>query len=209
MNALLNEHGFDSDKTILATSVCSDEVVHSDTFFYEYLPVKFPFRMGGLAGFPFSGLTGFGAFASHIPDNGFAIIHYGPHIGFSKYEQIGKVVRHGQAAESTCCGALQAFLNSLEDKTASTQDRELDYQQLKLVEKLTSRAGEINSHSEPLVAATDKMFDEIDGRIKQLLKESSDNFKGVKVALVGGIVINTDVKLPDWFELREFSVHSF
>jgi len=29
-----------------------------------------PFKMGGLDGFPLTGLTGMGAFASHVPDEG-------------------------------------------------------------------------------------------------------------------------------------------
>jgi hypothetical protein len=34
-----------------------------------------------IAGFPFTGNTGFGAMAAHIPDDGYCLIVYGPHVG--------------------------------------------------------------------------------------------------------------------------------
>ncbi|MEX0904619.1 MAG: hypothetical protein WD604_11040 [Balneolaceae bacterium] len=209
MKQLLNEYGFDKEKTILGTSVCSDEIVRTATNFRDWLGIKNPFQLGGLGGFPFTGVTGFSAFASHIPDKGFAIIQYGPHIGFSKKDEIGLVTRPGQSLESTCCGALRALVNSFSGTKADGRDRELDYQQWKLEEELRSDSEIIKSHAEPLVAATNLMYNQINTRVKKLLQETSGNFENCTVALVGGIIINTDFELPDWFELREFSVHSF
>ena len=41
------------------------------------------FNMGGLAGIPFVGKSGFNAFTSHIPENGHLLIAYGPHVGIA------------------------------------------------------------------------------------------------------------------------------
>lgn len=206
---LINEHQFDSKKTILGTSVCSDEIVRSATNFRTYLGNPNPFLLGGLAGFPFTGLTGFKAFAAHIPDDGFAIIEYGPHIGISDTGQMGMVVRDGQALETTCCGALMATVDAFKSGKKSELDQELDYQQWKIAEELDESRTSIVNEDEPLIAATDRMFSQIDKRVKTLLEQTSSHFKKKKVALVGGIIINTDFGNSDWFDLREFEVQSF
>ena len=55
----LGKKGFGKDTTLVASSLCSDEVNRplEDTFLKYY---GNHFAMGGLAGFPFSGVTGFG-----------------------------------------------------------------------------------------------------------------------------------------------------
>jgi hypothetical protein len=62
---------------------------------------------------------------------------------------------------------------------------------------------------EPLINMTDLMFIQINKRIKKLIDKTKGQFKGKKVALIGGVIINTDTGLPDWFDEREFSVHTF
>jgi hypothetical protein len=55
--SVLNDRGFTADNTLLATSLCSDEVarVLEDDFVHVY---GNNFNLGGLAGFPFAGNTG-------------------------------------------------------------------------------------------------------------------------------------------------------
>ena len=209
MNKLVDEYEFDTDRTILGTSVCSDEVVRSSTNFRDYLEYGNPFSLGGLAGYPFTGLTGFGAFAAHIPDEGFAIIEYGPHIGFTETGTIGAVIRKGRAQESTCCGAIKASMGDILDGNVGNRDSDLDYQEWKIEEQLSKGSDKIKEHSVPIVEATNVLYDQIDTQIKKLLNASESAFKNTTVALVGGIIINTDFGNPDWFDLREFSVHTF
>ena len=45
--------------------------------------------MGGLGGIPFVGKSGYGAFASHAPENGHIFIGYGPHVGITEEGEIG------------------------------------------------------------------------------------------------------------------------
>lgn len=209
VNKLKQEFGFEFDKTILATSVCSDEVIQTATNFREYVLMEEPFNLGGLAGFPFTGITGFNAFAGHIPDDGCAIIVYGPHIGFSESDQTGKIVRHGQGHETSCCGALMGVVNQFSSDNSTGPDRDLDFQQWTLTENLGSLKSKLSSSDEPLIDTTDLMFKQISERIKTLLDETKNQFKGKKVALIGGIIINTDSGLPDWFEERELDIHTF
>jgi len=212
---LKDDHGFVIDKTILATSVCSDEIIRSATNFRDYVALNMPFQLGGLAGFPFTGLTGVAAFASHVPDDGCAIFLYGPHIGISGSNELGKVIRTGQLLESTCCGALIGAVNSFESDNEGP-DPEFDYQQWKLAEQLKSEKEKIlNSSnalmnsSNALISATDVMFGRISHRIKKLLEKSEHLFEGNKVALMGGIIINTDFGEPDWFDERELEIFEF
>lgn len=189
----------------MATSVCSDEIVRTVTNFRDYLGSDSPFQLGGLAGYPFTGLTGLKAFAAHVPDGGSTIIQYGPHIGVSKTGEVGTIQRLGQLHESSCCGALQATLAALEGESEPA-DQELDFQLWKIEKELGGQREAILDHPIPLVAATDQMFDLIDRTIHSMIKASSDLLKGHRIALIGGIIINTDYNLPDWFDLRNFEV---
>lgn len=87
-----DELNLEPSQIMLADSVCSDDV---NSIQYPVRSQEFlgPFKMGGLDGFPFTGLTGMGAFASHVPDNGAVLIYYGPHIGITKSGAIGEIHR--------------------------------------------------------------------------------------------------------------------
>lgn len=63
------------------------------------------FNLGGLAGLPFTGKTGFGAFAAHVPKDGHIFIVYAPHVGISRDGEIGYYHREGQLGATTSCGA--------------------------------------------------------------------------------------------------------
>ena len=51
--------------------------------------------MGGLAGLPFVGKSGFAAFTAHVPYNGHIIVTYGPHVGIAPNGFVGKYLRVG------------------------------------------------------------------------------------------------------------------
>ena len=61
--------------------------------------------MGGLAGFPFVGKTGFGAYMHHVPEGGCMLIICASHVGVDPAGTVGKVHRHGMKDESSACGA--------------------------------------------------------------------------------------------------------
>ena len=72
-----NELDLEPAQVMLADSICSDDV---NSIQYPARTQEFlgPFKMGGLDGFPFTGLTGMAAFAGHVPDEGAVAIYYRP-----------------------------------------------------------------------------------------------------------------------------------
>lgn len=62
--------GFDGPNTLFSHSCCPDEINHEEGDITHALQTHFGeiFSLGGLAGIPFSGKTGFGAYAAHVPD---------------------------------------------------------------------------------------------------------------------------------------------
>jgi hypothetical protein len=98
--------------TLVATSLCCDEVNRP---LEKALAKQYdePFVMGGLAGFPFGGITSFGAMAHHIPDGGSCLVVYGPHVGIDTFGSIGTVNRRGRAKGGACCGSAAAALGNV------------------------------------------------------------------------------------------------
>ena len=72
---VLVEDRFDLEpqQIMLADSICSDDVNSMD-YPASARQLLGPFKMGGLDGFPFTGLTGMGAFAAHVPEDGAVFI---------------------------------------------------------------------------------------------------------------------------------------
>jgi len=82
-------------RIMLADSICSDDFnsIEYPRRAYEMLG---PFKLGGLDGFPFAGLTGMSAFAHHVPPDGAVFVFHGPHIGVSKEGNTGLILRPGK-----------------------------------------------------------------------------------------------------------------
>lgn len=110
----LSKLGFTSQNTLLVTSLCCDEVSRplEQDFGKEY---GHHFSMGGLAGFPFGGVTSFGAMAAHIPDNGNCLLIFAPHVGVSSTGEVGTVERRGRLHGGACCGSACAACNYVLD----------------------------------------------------------------------------------------------
>ena len=105
---VVEPRGYTPDNTLFAQSICPDEVNHEPgditDLFTQYCGEVF--HMGGLAGIPFTGKVGFGAFCHHVPENnGHAAILLAPHIGMNEQGQLGCYVRKGQSHAGACCGA--------------------------------------------------------------------------------------------------------
>jgi hypothetical protein len=198
------EHKIDISKVLMATSVCSDDInVPSTTFFNVLFG---PFIMGGLGGLPFSGQTGMTAFAHHIPDEGSAFIFYGPHIGVTLEGDLGKMYRPRQEQTGNSCGALMLALSRLKDGAYTPVLNEDDYQQMKLEESLLPYRDQVLGSKVPEKAITEATYEIIDQKIHQHIKTCKDEFPVDKVALLGGIIINTDYGLDDYFDARNFEV---
>ena len=198
------EYKIDISKVLMATSVCSDDInVPSTTFFNVLFG---PFIMGGLGGIPFSGQTGMTAFAHHIPDEGSAFIFYGPHIGVTLDGELGKMYRPRQEETGNSCGALMLALSRLKDAKYKPVINDDDYQQMKLEESLLPYREDILSSDNPEIAITEATFEIINKKVYEYIKACKDEFHVDRVTLLGGIIINTDYGLDDYFDTRNFEV---
>ncbi len=198
------EHNIDISKVLMATSVCSDDInVPSTTFFNVLFG---PFIMGGLGGLPFAGQTGMTAFAHHIPDQGSAFIFYGPHIGITLDGSLGKMYRPRQEETGNSCGALMLALSRLHDKSYQPIMNDDDYQQMKLEENLLPYREEILDADSQEKAITEATYKIIDKKVHDYVKTCKDEFHVDKVTLLGGIIINTDYGLDDYFVAKNFEV---
>ena len=188
----LELQGYQPNQVMTANSICSDDI-NAMQFPHSVKGLLGPFNMGGLDGFPFTGLTGVNAFAHHMPDDGALLIFYAPHIGISKKGEPGLVRRIGQHHDSACCGAAKAAIDKI--KTVSDEYpeiTELDYQQDTIIRLFYRYRESILSAPHPIIAATEVMYNAIDERINLLIELSASTFKGKHLVLAGGIFINVD-----------------
>ena len=191
-------------QVMLADSICSDDV---NSIQYPARTQEFlgPFKMGGLDGFPFTGMTGMGAFASHVPDEGAVSIYYGPHIGITKDGIIGEIHRRGQLKNSGCCGAAKGALNKLTNNVIVKGNvTDLDYQMNTIEQILFNQKERILSADLPLKEATEVIYEAIDQRIEELVAGTTYNCK--YLVLFGAIHINSDTDIGSFNEMRKFDV---
>jgi hypothetical protein len=196
-----DELEIEPSKIMLADSFCSDDV---NSIQYPVRAQEFlgPFKMGGLDGFPFTGLTGMGAFASHFPDTGAIVIYYGPHIGITKIGTLGEINRVGQSKSSGCCGAAKAATAKLmNNEIAAGNITELDYQMNTLEQILLKERDKIVAAKTPLYEATKVIYDAIDKRINELVQRTS--FACSYIILMGVILINSDSDIGSFTSLRK------
>ncbi len=189
---------------MLADSICSDDV---NSIQYPARTQEFlgPFKMGGLDGFPFTGLTGMGAFASHVPDAGAVFIYYGPHIGITKDGTIGEIQRLGQSKNSGCCGAAKGALGKLiNNQIIPGNITEIDYQMNTIEQILYHEKERVLNAQTPLFEATEVIYEAIDKRINELVDKTKYNCK--YVILAGAVLINSDSDMGSFTQLRRFDV---
>jgi hypothetical protein len=158
-----------------------------------------------LDGFPFTGLTGMGAFASHVPDAGAVFIYYGPHIGITKDGTIGEIQRLGQTKNSGCCGAAKGALGKLiNNQIIPGNITEIDYQMNTIEQMLYHEKERVLNAQTPLFEATEVIYEAIDKRINELVDKTKYNCK--YVILAGAILINSDSDMGSFTQLRRFDV---
>lgn len=189
---------------MLADSICSDDV---NSIQYPARTQEFlgPFKMGGLDGFPFTGLTGMGAFASHVPDNGAVFIYYGPHIGITKTGEIGEIHRFGQAKNSGCCGAAKGALAKLmNNQIIEGNITDMDYQMNTIEQILLKQKERILAAESPLFEATEVIYEAIDARICELVSKTKYNCR--YVILIGAVLINSDTDMGSYTSTKRFDV---
>ncbi len=199
-----DELELDPSKVMLADSICSDDV---NSIQYPVRSQEFlgPFKMGGLDGFPFTGLTGMNAFASHVPDDGAVYIYYGPHIGISKDGTIGEIHRFGLQDTSTCCGAAKGALEKLQRGSIQPEEiTEMDYQMNIIEQILYQQKERILNADIPIYEATEVIYEAIDKRIFELIEAT--HYTCRYILLMGTILINSDKDIGSFSSAKRFDV---
>ena len=210
----LKEYGY-GKSSLLATSLCCDEVnrVLEKDFAPHY---NDNFSMGGLAGFAFGGVTSFGAMAHHIPDGGSCLVIYGPHVGVDADGNVGSVNRRGRAAPGACCGSACAALGhvcAVHKGEAKPIDPSVfrdpvQCQQAMVGGLLMPYVEQLAKASKPMIELPHALFDAQKKVMDDIVAAGCQEVAGEgKIALLGGIQINTpepesDYFLPLTFEIR-------
>jgi len=194
----------DPAKVMIADSICGDDV---NSIQYPIRSKEFlgPFKMGGLNGFPFAGLTAMQAVASHVPSDGAVYIYYGPHIGISKDGTIGSIRRIGIEERSPCCGAINKAIEKLKnDKIYPNNLSEIDYQMNVIEQILFYEKYRILKAEKPIQEATAVLYEAIDKRINELIDTTTFHCK--YILLMGTILINSDEGMGSFSSAKRFEV---
>jgi hypothetical protein len=209
--AILAKKGFTSDNTLLATSLCCDELARKleDDFVKIY---GNNFNLGGLSGFPFAGNTGFGAMAAHIPDNGSCLVVYGPHVGITKAGEVGKVERAGIKLVDTCCGSAIAASNYLKGitdggATINTKIKSFtDFQQQAVQELILPHGERLSAAKNRMVELPSALYASQDLLMQDIVLAGAKGIKKNGLALLGGLQINTAPDTYDYFVPLRFDL---
>lgn len=223
---LLTGHDLYADpaERLLVFSVCADESNRPlEHDFVQSMRDQLPgvpnndlyFSLGGLAGFPFAGPTGFAAMASHIPIPGHAVWIYGPHVGVDNDGEVGFLRRRGTPAKCTtpCCGSAVAALDevlsqhmdmvsrgaSSMPEGAGEHDDDQQNQVIRMLSKHAQKLASLDELDEQMVELPFRLFQEIDEYCFRLAQKREH-----PIAMIGGIQINTnpDVETDFFLPLR-------
>lgn len=202
LDLIEEKYGLQPHQLMHADSLCCDDVnaIQYPPRAYEMLG---PFKLGGLDGYPFAGLTGMGAFAHHVPENGAIVIFYAPHIGVTKDGKIGEINRYGQSVNSTCCGAAKAGLNKLVQKQIKKDHiTKLDYQMNTIEQILLAQEERILGATIPIQEATEVIYEAIDQQIDLLIEKT--DYPCEHLFQIGAVFINGDRDMGAFCSYKRF-----
>jgi hypothetical protein len=205
INYVQRKYHIPPGKILMGASLCVDDIIYTKNFRLNP-KVKGPFNLGGLGGLPFTGVSGLGAFAHHIPEEGVMFLLIAPHIGYSESKGWGYVLRHEQHEASTCCGALMGTLDKLKKGTLRPEIKEEDYQGGKIAQLALAHQQEILSAKDQIIALTKITAKQAEQEIRSHIVDT--HMGHIKyVVLVAGIMINTDYSYSDYLSVNHFMVY--
>ena len=213
--------GIPSTSIVLAEGICSDDVdaskVPSNIGQWPNSINSFlgPFMSGGLAGYPFVGSVGFGAFASHVASssvtetNATLFVTSMPHIGVTEDGRSGRMLRRGKSNSITdnTCGAVWGAINQVVNvlTQAPSQDNppfnDGNYSFWKLTDILWPFKNVLSGftgtseviYNKQMVYATEIIRDSAYDYIIDVLPSQVTGNTHNDVYFLSGIFINTDV----------------
>lgn len=199
--------------SLLATALCCDEVNRDleQAFIGAYGD---NFSMGGLAGFAFGGVTSFGAMAHHIPQDGSCLVVYGPHVGIDSDGNVGRINRRGRTQAGACCGSAAAaagYVKSVREgcPRAPMPKRAIDAQQYFVGSMLLPHAERLGRADDANIELPHALYDvQNELMLKIVLNGCREVHGDGKIALLGGIQINTPGGTSDYFLPKKFEIRN-
>lgn len=210
---ILSPFNFTEDNTLLATSLCCDEVNRDleDEFRAIYGQ---NYSFGGIAGFPFGGVTAFGSLlhhTPHYPEQGNVVIVYGPHVGVDYDGVVGKVNRKGHKGSGSCCNtaiASMAYVKAVRsghEVHSPDPSDPVDAQQVFVDSALLAHGERLEQAEDPNVELPHALFDCMDELMCRIIaKCTKDIPTGARIALLGGVQVNAPEGLPNYFLPKKF-----
>jgi hypothetical protein len=208
----IEQSGFSKEKTLVATSLCCDEVNRPvETDFSCVFDTNF--HMGGLAGFPFGGLTSFGAMASHIPDGGDTLVVFGPHVGVDSKGNAGTVERRGRVNGGSCCGSAVAASGYVADVLSGAAKEAslpaiVDAQQYFVGKMLLPYAKQLDKAEDKMVELPYALYDAQKELMGKIVTQKASAVADGNVAVLGGIQINTPEGYSDYYLPLSFDLYN-
>ena len=149
--------------------------------------------------------------AHHIPTGGNCAILYGPHVGIDADGVVGKINRRGREASGPCCGSACAAAGYVKgvmggsDKSTLPGDF-LDAQQYWVGCELLKHGERLEKADEEMVELPLALFDCQNEVMHNIVAAASKETHGGKIALIGGIQINTPAGVSEYFLPKVFEI---
>ena len=147
--------------------------------------------------------------AAHVPDDGYCLLAYGPHVGITKEGIIGKVERQGIELVDNCCGSAIAASNYVKGITdggamITTQIQEFtDFQQGAVQELILPHGKRLSDAANRMHELPYALFASQDLLVRDIVGTGAGSIKA-GLALLGGIQINTAPDTFDYFHPLRF-----
>lgn len=209
---ILQKVGYTEENTLLATSLSSDEIMRNveEEIGSHFGPA---YHIGGLAGYCFGGIVGFGNMEHHVPENGLCLVVYGPHTGIDMDLNFGRINRPKQRHSTECCGPSQTALEYCRRvKTGERNDIEnprdiIESQQTWVCKEMLSLVDRIDSAENPDIELPLALFDSQEKIMRRIVEKAGPELHSAsRIALLGGITINTPEGIPEYFVPKKFAI---
>ena len=217
--AVIEPRGFTADNTLYAQSVCPDEINHEISNITELLTEYLGnvFHLSGLAGIPFTGKTGFGAFSHHVPEEGHLFVMMAPHVGITPDLKVGSYDRIGQDGKTgSACGAAAGAYDfgckrgnqPIPNVADSPDDFQMCYIINKINDVFEEKISVYPTENERQVALVKEMY-----KIGKIMLDNILTTKGwggsmSKLSILTGIQINVANPHSDYFLPLSFEIKS-
>lgn len=206
------KRGYTPENTLYAQSICPDEVNHEEGDITELFSTYCGevFHMGGLAGIPFTGKVGFGAFSHHVPENdGHCAILMAPHIGIDDDGKFGAYHREGQSHSGSCCGAaVGAYVHCRSGKAIPDLAVDPEFYQFNyIINQVHRRMDDIVGETEcAKQASLARFMHEIGADLLSKCVSTDFGSDGSTLVVLTGIQINMPRPFCDYFLPIDFTI---